>query len=192
MKYLEESYFLKLLSGHSIGKHPQYNSSDCHFLPMNNYGRFWCYPKNPDEYYSFLKSLFNSLPSKACGWLYPPAGVWNGDLSISIELQETRRILLKSISLEARICGALYFDRYDYEGLLKAIYNEMCDSSDIFFISEISSHILFFQHHSIVIVKCRTEKDLLELIEKLSNEGYRLPDEPPDNTFKIQSWMKGR
>ena len=59
MKYVEESYFLKWLSGHSIGKHPQYNSPDCHFLPMNNYGRYWRYPKNSDEYYSFLKFTIN-------------------------------------------------------------------------------------------------------------------------------------
>jgi hypothetical protein len=51
--------------------------------------------------------------------------------------------------------------------------------------------LLQIDHHSVVHAECASEERVLELVADMAAEGYELPAESPDWTFKRPACMSG-
>jgi hypothetical protein len=49
--------------------------------------------------------------------------------------------------------------------------------------------LLQTDHHDVIHAECRSEERVRELVAHMAAEGYELPGEPPDWTFKRPAWM---
>ena len=60
---------------------------------------------------------------------------------------------------------------------------------DLRLVPDNAQGIIETDHHGVIHASFEREATMLAFIEQMENEGYPLPDEPPDETFKMPNWM---
>jgi hypothetical protein len=87
------------------------------------------------------------------------------------------------------------YERHEENKLIATLFTFMafgwCVDDDLFFIPDHARQILQTDHHDVIHVICQSEKRVKELVQQMTTEGYALPTELPDWTFKRPVWMDG-
>jgi hypothetical protein len=60
---------------------------------------------------------------------------------------------------------------------------------DLFLVPDSAAGFLQTDHHGVVHASFRSEDTMAEFVRFMDAEGFALPDEPPDPTFKVPDWM---
>ena len=60
---------------------------------------------------------------------------------------------------------------------------------DLFFVPDHGRQIVQTDHHDVLHATCTSEERVRELVAHMAAEGFELPTELPDWTFKRPAWM---
>lgn len=195
MRLLSNEDFLRWATGVGIGFDPRYPKSRClRFLSIQKHARFWVLP-DPTTWPHFLALSLNGLDDWDSGFLWPRSGRWPESASSRSNNEGVRNVLLRGAGVPGGWAGAVRFDRNEEDALVAVLYAHLafgwCVEDDLFFVPDHGRQILQTDHHDVVHVQCASEERVQTLVEHLAAEGYELPLEPPDGTFKRQAWMTG-
>jgi len=85
------------------------------------------------------------------------------------------------------------FDRSELASLttllLISLAFGICVADDLFVVPDHGNNIIQTSHHDVLHVACRSTQEMQEFVRKMDNQGYCLPSELPDDTFKKPNWM---
>jgi hypothetical protein len=194
MKAVSSEEFLRWATDHDVGVDPRYPDSGClSVLPPTDHARFWVVPGDPATWPHFIASLLGGLDEWATGLLWPRSGCWPKFGQSQSHNEGVRDVLLRGAGIPDGSSGAVRFSRDEEDVLVAVLFAFVafgwCMDDDLFFIPDHARQLLQTDHHDVIHAECRSKQRVLELVAHMAAEGYELPDEPPDWTFKRPAWM---
>lgn len=189
--------FLRWAAGAGIGFDPRYpESRRLSLLPPADHARFWVVPADPATWSHFAATLVGGLEQWAAGYLWPRSGGWPDSRQSQTYNEGVRDVVLRGAGIPDGWAGAVRFQRVDQDALVAVLVAYLafgwCMDDDLYFVPDHGRQLLQTDHHDVVHAECASEQRVLELVALMTAEGYDLPDEPPDWTFKLPAWMGGR
>jgi len=104
-----------------------------------------------------------------------------------------RDVVLRGIGIPDGWRGGIRFQRDEESALLGLLFIYQafgcCVADDLFLIPDHGRQLIQTDHHEVLHAKCACEERIQQLVHHMSEEGYELPLEPPDGTFKRPAWM---
>jgi hypothetical protein len=196
MRAVSEGEFRQWESAHDIGVDPRYPDSCClSLLPPTEHARFWVVPADPATWPHFLAALLGGLDGWETGLLWPRSGRWPRAEQSQSHNEGVRDVIHRGAGIPDGWDGAGLFERHEEGALVAVLFAAMafgwCSDDDLFFAPDHARQLLQTDHHDVVHAQCRSEDHVLELAAHMAAEGYPLPTEPPDWTFKRPAWMVG-
>jgi hypothetical protein len=153
--------------------------------------RFWLWPWPPPDLLGLLSAMIRHVVPETFCEAWRPGGVWHEDEPSFID--SIREHLLGGLSIPAGHSGALRFERGEFAAIAALMIafamGGWCVDDDVCLIPDHARYIIRLSHHAVVHVECREPGLVGPLVAHMEAEGYPLPTEVPDPTFKIPPWM---
>jgi len=153
--------------------------------------RFWLWPWPPPDLLGLLSAMFRHVAPDAYCEAWRPGGSWHEHEPTFIE--STREYLLGGLSIPTEHCGALRFVRGEFPALAALLIafamGGWCIDDDVCLVPDHARYLIRLSHHGVVHVECRDPSLVGPLVTHMLAEGYPLPTEVPDETFKTPRWM---
>jgi hypothetical protein len=188
--------FLRWAAGVGIGFDPRYpNSRRLRLVPPRDHARFWVLPDDPFAWPHFAGSLLEGLDEWAAGFLWPRSGNWSHSGQSQSHNKGMRGVVLRGAGAPDGWAGAVRFGHHEEDALLAVLFAYLAFGwrldDDLFFVPDHGRQVLQTDHHDVIHAECATEERVQELVAHMAGEGYQLPTELPDPTFKHPAWMDG-
>ncbi len=153
--------------------------------------RFWIWPWPPQDLLSLLSAILaHAAPREHCD-LWRPGGIWHEDEPSFID--SIRETVLRGFAIPADHRGALRFARSESTALLGLLLSFAFAgwnvNDDLCAIPDMGDYIIRISHHAVVHVEARNTALTQSLVAHMASQGWDLPTDVPDSTFKIPSWM---
>jgi hypothetical protein len=196
MKRHSEEEFLRWANRNGLVLDPRYpRSAVLVFDPPVDQARFWEVPSEPARRPQFIASLLDLAGADSyCCWRHLgrwPQGADLGSLNDRIEHQ-----ILSGIGLAVGSADIVEFCRGEIDRLITLLFSTTIFGwsvgGDLYVVPDHARQILQTDHHGVVHVSCRSGADMERFIAGMKADGFDLPDELPDGTFKMPKWMKGK
>jgi hypothetical protein len=194
MKEIAESEFLTWAKGEGMVLHPDYpDSRSLTFWPDPGNDRFWTLPNTAAEYPDLVETMLRLTgPWQRC-FLWCHLGSWiesTNDPCPNSRLQETIFCVLGLTPKSARV---LEFSSQETNVLAAILFTKLvfgwCVADDLFIVPDHGRIILQTDHHNVVHASFTAADQMHGFIRDMKLEGYDLPIEPPDETFRRPDWM---
>lgn len=196
MKTISRNALLQLAAERGITPDPRYPHSE-HLFFQDNPGefRYWEYPEEAARLPHFINAVVKAMGGEQRHWLYPVGGSWSlGDDAEAWPQYRIWKTLLRSMGIADDFTGAVAVDREERDLLLAFLFLQTLLGPfvyiDSFLIPDTGNGLLFFEHHKVVHMQFRNSERLRTAVDLMETEGYPLPIEPPDETFKSITWTK--
>jgi hypothetical protein len=195
MDLIPTDQFMLWAAERHIGPDEQYNPPRCLvYRPYRDVGRFWVRPRSTDGVRHFVGHLLDGLePWDECR-VWRRGGWWVGRPYPRSRLDEVRHAVFYGPDVPDGLRGALGYSRtrraHLVERLVDGIAVAWSSNDDLFVIPHHGRMLLYVDHHDVVHVEFSEERYVDDFIEHMAQDGYRLPTELPDQTFRHPSWMK--
>jgi hypothetical protein len=103
--------------------------------------------------------------------------------------------ILRALGLPLGTEAVVEFARGEWDALVMLLFTTTIFgwnvAHDLYVVPDHARHILKTDHHDVVHVLFPPGGDLEHWVSRMSDEGFDLPHEPPDATFKRPAWMDG-
>jgi hypothetical protein len=199
MKLLAENEFLRWARERGLGLDARYpQMAALEFQPASDHERFWCIPDEPQRRPYFISSVLEFAgPWDSCfAWRH--LGRWPSQDDL-----DARRIndvvefeLLKSIGIPLGTAQIPEFQRDEVGRLVSLLFVTSIFGwsvgDDLYVVPDNARYILMMDHHGVIHVQFRNEGDINAWVSKMTERGFSLPDDLPDETFKRPSWMTSK
>jgi hypothetical protein len=194
MQTLRNDDFLKRASEAGIGVDPEYPDSGClTFATRPTHSRFWVVPNDPAAWPYFIGCLFAGMDDWSNVSLWPRSGRWPKGSGEGFSGESIRDAVLRGAGVPGDWEGALMFGKEDCASLTAILFVYMifgwCVGDDLFIIPDHGQQLLQTDHHDVVHARCLSEDRIGEFVKHMASNGYGLPPEPPDETFRWPDWM---
>jgi hypothetical protein len=184
--------FLRWAAGVGIDFDPRYPDTLC-LVPPRDHARFWALPGDPATWPHFVGSLLEGLDEWGAGFLWPRPGRWPQGRKSRSRKEGVRDVVLRGAGVPDGWAGPVRYRREEEEAVIAVLFAYLafgwCGDDDLFFIPDHGRQLLQTDHHDVIHVECATEERVQELVSHMAGEGYLLPTELPDPTFKRPAWM---
>lgn len=179
-------------AGSGVGRHAVYPADLC-FPSGTEHARFWVLPGDQHTWPHFIAAFLGGLDPWNWGCLWPRAGRWPVPHEPPQRNERVRRVLLPDLVPLAGQSLALRFEASELDQLTACLFGFLAfaaqGADDLYFIPEHGQQIIQTDHHEVVHVACREEPRIGQLVSHMSRQGYDLPTEPPDWTFRWPTWL---
>lgn len=132
-------------------------------------------------------------PWSSC-WLWFRYGWWPDLDSPCDNKEEVRAILLCGAGAPSRLEGAARFERGERDRVLAVLFARMalgwCVRDDDYVFPDHSRAFLATDHHDVVHAQFRDRTLLQPFVRHMEANGYRLPLDVPDWTFRRPRWVR--
>jgi hypothetical protein len=197
MKTLTEDKFLKWASTKGLGLDPDFPQSAVLDFKARSESRFWKVPREPERRPYFLALLVDLMGDWQTCYVWRHLGSWPEPNRI-----DPRRIndavellILKGLGIPLGTGAVVQFSRDEREALVTLLFSTTIFGwsvgEDIYVVPDHARQILQTDHHDVVHASFAELRDLERWVSKMSEEGFKLPTEPPDATFRRPAWMGG-
>lgn len=198
MKTITEDEFLQWASTKGLGLDPQYPQSAVLGFQASSESRFWVVPREPECRPHFLASLIDLMGDWQTCYVWRHLGRWPDpkhvdprDINDAVEL-----LILKGLGLPLGTRAVVQFARDERQALVTLLFSTTVFGwsvgEDLYVVPDHARQMLRTDHHDVVHALFADPSDLEHWVSKMSEDGFDLPDEPPDETFKRPRWMGGR
>lgn len=186
--------FMRWAAAVGIGIDPRYPQSGClSLLPPGDHSRFWVLPADPASWPHFADSFLAALDSWNAVYLWPRAGTWPPAVPTGSLDEQVRAVILRGAGVPPAWHGALRFSGRESDAVVAIVFAYLtfgwCTDDDLFLIPDHGRQLVQTDHHHVIHVQTRSESRALEVVARLAADGYELPTDPPDWTFKRPAWM---
>ena len=196
MRTVAEADFLRWAEVRGLGLDPQYpESAVLTFRPDAGNARFWCIPPEPERRPYFVASLLELLGDWRSCFVWRHLGSWPS--SDHLDPQRINDVveyhILNGLGLPVGTADVVEFERAEFSLLVTLLFSTTVFgwsvSEDLYVLPDHARYLLQTDHHNVIHVEYRHDKDVSPWIEEMSDRGFPLPDELPDETFKQPEWM---
>jgi len=195
VEFINEQRFLQWAAQRGIELDIRYEPPQCLvFTSGRASARFWCTPEKPSAIPFFIASILKAMDpwEEARVWKRVPSW-WFGLDEDSHEAEHVLANIVRAIGIPEEFRGAIAFAQSEFYALTTLLFAQMClgwsVNDDVFVVPNHARQIFHVEHHDIVHVSCSDEARIERFVADLAQEGFRLPDRPPDETFKVPNWM---
>ena len=189
MQLIPQAEFIERME--ALGLAAEEAPSRLSFDQYDETDRFWLWPSPPPDLLGLLSAMFRHVAPDTYCEAWRPGGIWHEDEPSFIE--SIREYLLGGLSIPADHCGALRFARVEFPALAALLIafamGGWCVDDDVCLVPDHARYLIRLSHHGVVHVECRDRALVGPLVAHMEAEGYSLPTEVPDATFKIPAWM---
>ncbi len=198
MQLVKEEDFLTWASGLGLGFDPRYpGARSFGFVPpRDGCARFWMLSGDPATWPEFVASFFGGLDQWSMGFLWPRSGRWPSAAQSTLLNERVCAVIRRGAGIPEGWPGALRFEQGEQDTIIAVLFAHLvfgwCVDDDLYFVPDHGRQSIQTDHHDVVHVECATEARVREFVAHMAKAGYALPTEPPDETFKRQSWMDGK
>jgi hypothetical protein len=194
MRTITEDEFLQWASAKGLDLDARYPHSAVLRFREGSNARFWRVPQRRPY---FLASLLDLMGDWQTCHAWRHLGTWPDAKKINparindaVEFQ-----ILKGLELPLGTAAVVEFDRHERESLVTLLFSTTvfgCSvGDDLYIVPDHARQLLQTDHHDVIHVSFPAGADLQRWVAKMSEEGFDLPDDVPDQTFKRPSWMGG-
>lgn len=187
------SEFLTWAAAAGLGFDPRYPSAnDLCLLPPRTSRRFWVLPDDPRAWPHFVGVILAGLDRWESGFLWPHAGRWPAAAFSPFDGTEVRDVILRGAGVPDGWAGAVRYTRGEQPAAAAAMIACLAfglAGDDLSFVPDHGRQVVRTDHHDVIHVECADEGRVAELVRYMDGEGYPLPEEPPDETFRRPHWM---
>lgn len=199
VKSLPEIEFLRWAENQGLALDEQYPQlAILQFRPHSDIERFWCIPDRPERRPLFFATMLGLAGPWDCCFAWRHMGSWPSKdeldprrLNDNVEYE-----FLKGIEIPLGTAEVLQFHRDNFYQLISLLVITSIFGwsvgEDLYVLPDSARYILKISHHNAVHVEFRNEGDLNAWVAGMSEKGFALPDDLPDETFKRPSWMISR
>jgi len=197
VRTISQEEFLRWASAKGMGIDPRYPQAAVLGFSQRSDSRFWRVPQEPERRPYFLASLLDLMGDWQSCYAWRHLGSWPEASSVdvrrindAVELQ-----ILKGLGVPLGTANVVQFDREERVALVTLLFSTTVFgwsvNEDLYVVPDHARQILQTDHHEVVHVSFPSGGDLQKWVVKMSEEGFDLPEDFPDATFKRPSWMKG-
>jgi hypothetical protein len=196
MEAVHGEQFLRWAAEVGVGFDELFPESRClAHIPPRDHARFWVLPDEAAAWPHFAATLLGGLDDWDSGFLWPRSGSWPSSGLSQSHNEGVRDVVLRGAGIPDGWAGAIRFGLEEEGSLVAVLFASLafgwCVDDDLFFVPDHGRQILQTDHHDVVHVQCGSEARVQQLVHHMSANGYELPVEPPDWTFKRPAWMRG-
>lgn len=196
MRNLTEQQFLEWADKHGLWINPKYQQSASLIFKTETYDRFWNIPSKPEKRPYFISSLLQLMGDWKSCFIWKPLGSWPksvdpGRINDNIELH-----ILKDLGLPLGTNYVIESAREEIHLLVTLVFSNTifgwsCND-DIYIVPDHALYIMQTDHHGVIHASFRNPNDIIPFVQEMEQQGFSLPEDLPDETFKKPEWMKNK
>ena len=197
MKLHSESEFLDWAQARGMGLDPQHpGSASLVYVSTPEFTRFWAVPPEPQLRPNFLGCILDAFGAWSSYRCWKHLGNWpakpNGQ-SINDEIAFTA---FRSIGLPEESTDIVEFADSERVQLITLLFTTTIFGfttwDDLFLVPDTGRGIIQTDHHGTINLSFKEEATMNEFVRSMEKKGYSLPDDVPDETYKVPKWMQSR
>jgi hypothetical protein len=101
--------------------------------------------------------------------------------------------ILQGLGLPLGTADVVIFDRVDLPTLIILLFSTTVFGwsveEDVYVVPDHGRHVLQTDHHEVIHVSFRDAGEIGHWVSQMAQQGFDLPEDVPDATFKRPSWM---
>jgi hypothetical protein len=195
MRTTTERDFLQWAAGKGLALDPQYPDSAVLDYQGGSDARFWTVPPEPARRPYLIASLLQLLGEWQTCFVWRHLGSWPDPVSADgqpvNDVVESR--ILQGLGLPLGTSDVVAFDRADLSALITLLFSTTIFGwsvgEDLFVVPDHARQLIQTDHHGVIHVSFRSVGDIEHWVSAMSRNGFDLPEDLPDETFKRPSWM---
>jgi hypothetical protein len=157
--------------------------------------RFWTVPPEPERRPHLIAALLELLGDWQICYVWRHLGSWPDTASVDAErandVVESR--ILQGLGLPLGTSDIVAFDRTDVAALVTLLFATTIFGwsvgEDLYVVPDHARQLLQTDHHGVIHVSFRDVGDIEYWVSEMARNGFDLPHDLPDETFKRPSWM---
>jgi hypothetical protein len=195
MRTHREDDFLAWADRSGFELDPRYpHSAVLRFRPDLQHARFWEVPGEPECRPHFIARVLDCMGDWQSCYAWRHLGKWPqsaaGDrINDLVELR-----ILDGLGLPLGTNDVVEFSRAERDKLVTLLFSTTIFgwtvAEDLYVVPDHGRHLLQTDHHGVIHLSFRTEESLTLCVAEMARQGFPLPDDVPDSTFKHPGWMK--
>ena len=170
------------------------NSAVLSFVPDPDLDRFWEVPEEPERRPYFIELMLKVIGNWQSCYVWRHLGRWPEEPNYQRPNDKVEYQILSGIGLPMGTADIIMFENKDLDKLVTLIFSTTIFGwsvgEDLYIIPDNAQYILKTDHHGVLHVSFRNHEDIDKSMMELNEEGFSLPGEIPDPTFKRPEWMK--
>lgn len=196
MHTLSRAEFLAWATGRGIVLDPRYpQAAVLSFATGAEASRFWKVPLAPERRPFFLSSIVDLMGDWQTCYVWRHLGSWPDPKHIDHINDAVELLILRGLGMPFATGAVVQFVRDERDELVTLLFSTTVFGwsvgEDLYVVPDHARQIIQTDHHDVVHASFADPEDVEHWISKMSEEGFDLPDEPPDATFKRPAWMDG-
>lgn len=194
MESVSRDEFLRWAGDVGVGLDQRYSEPRClTLIPPRKHNRFWVLPPEPASWPNIIMAVLAGLDEWRVGFLWPRSGGWPDPKRLASPIDNVRDVILRGAGIPGGFAGAVRVRRDEEVALYAVLFAYLtfgwCVEDDLFFVPDHGKQIVQTDHHDVIHVQCNSEERVLKFATFMADAGYKLPNVPPDWTFKRPDWM---
>ncbi|HUI30195.1 MAG TPA: hypothetical protein VLX91_08250 [Candidatus Acidoferrales bacterium] len=196
MKTIKEGQFVDMLKGSGIEIDLRYPQSSDLSYGTYDYSRFWLVPQEARRIPYFVKTIIESIDEWQFVHIWKHRGSWTTKIKGERINDDLQSIIFAGIGIPDATADIILLDRNESTRLIALMFNQLVFGwgvqDDIYIIPDHRNAIVKTSHHNVIHTEFPTETLLNKFIDSMTKEGFDLPRDIPDATFKRPKWMKSK
>lgn len=195
MNRIAEKKFIELMKYKGIMVDSRYpDSAELCFENDSEISRFWVVPKEAKKILYFVSIILTAIDSWGSIFVWKHLGSWTLKIKGERLNDDIQALIYRGIGISDNNADILEFRNSELPELATLIFNQLAFGwhvgDDLYIIPDHGKQMIKTDHHDVVHVSFRDEPSMTKFVEKMNKNGFVLPDDVPDETFKRPEWMR--
>jgi hypothetical protein len=194
MRTSTEREFLQWAAGKGLALDAEYPDAAVLDYQEGSDARFWTVPSQPERRPYLIAALLELLGDWQTCYVWRHLGSWPAALATEgsgNDLIESE--ILQGLGLALGTSDVVAFDRGDLARLITLLFSTTIFGwsvgEDLYVVPDHARQFLQTDHHGVIHVSFRDVADIEHWVSEMARNGFDLPRDLPDETFKRPSWM---
>lgn len=195
MRTLSEADFLawvRELGVHVDEGYPQ--SASLAFATKPGLDRFWQVPAAPERRPHFIACMLRQMGDWKSCYVWRHMGSWPRSAEPARTNDVIALRILRGLELPLGTADIVEFDQSEEDRLITLVFVTTIFGwsvgQDLYLVPDDGRYILKVTHHDVIDVAFRGQSDLERWVAGMEENGFALPTDVPDATFKVPPWMR--
>ena len=195
MKRIKENKFMEIIRQVGITVDSRYPKSAVLFFEKNSkISRFWEIPVEARKTTYFIETILAALDPWKKIYVWKHMGSWVTKINGERLNDDVQAVIYHGIGITENNADILEFKRNELTELVTLTFNQLVFGwhvgDDLYIIPDHGHQMIKTDHHDVVHVSFREQVAMNKYIHTMADNGFELPEDIPDETFKRPDWMK--